>query len=525
MAPLTRRELLRRFGLMAGSLPLLDALGNRAFADPTTPRRLVCIVLGHGIFPQHWLPWVPTGMPISTATPGNLLKAPSDYLQAVAAEQRSSCHVIDLAGRTGALSPIFSEKWQALKQKTAFINHLGCSNQVVQGHTSTAALGGYKVPDVPGDQYGTFVGLVGETIDVTIARKLNSPLLTLKAVDVLWDATGAFEVADRRGGQASTRRNATDTDWEPVPYLTNPTKTWDKLFSTWMAPSTGPVKRDPTQRRLALLDRTLGQVQAIRRDQRLSANDQARLDSHAALLEAQRTTLATMPPQPVTSTATPPTRPVDQPSTDDTFNEAKGRLYKAQFMNASAAIKLGLSQVVSIDAALENQWVTEGISLTGSQAYHFNAGHLTNPSLPNIEECRKTQQFVFDTIADFLTDLDTVEDAATGATYLDNTLVLITTEHDGRPNGHLRGSVNSLLVGGFGTFTGGKIYDYAQPALWQANPDAIYTGFSHSRLLYTVLNAFNVSTLEQAKLSIQGVAQSWSGSDLTDWGLPLADLV
>lgn len=522
--PLTRRELIRRLGLAAASLPFLDALGQHSWAAPTPPKRLVSIVLQHGIFAQNWLPFVPTGTPISSDEPGDLLKPPSAFLQPVAFTQRDGCAAIDLTSFSGALSPVFSAKWQALKRKAAFIHNLGCSNHVVQGHTSTAMLGGYKATDVPGDQYGTFVGLIGETVDVTIARKLTNRMpLTLKIPDS-WDDVRRLEVADRRGGQVSTRRNAADTDWEPVPYLTDPVRAWDRLFSGYVPPNTGPVKRDPNQRRIALLERTLSNVNAITRDQRLSAADRRRLDNHASILAAQRDTLANLTTVTPLTPAAPPTRPVDVPGSVAAFNEAKGRLMRAQFANAAAALKMNKEQVITIDTGLENEWLSDGLALGGSQAYHLNAGHLSNPSLSIIEECTRTQRFVFDAIADFLAELDSVEDPASGSTYLDNTLVLITNEHDGRPNGHLRGAVQSVLVGGFGTFAGGSIYDFARPALRRANAAAIYTGFSYSRLLYTVLQAFGVTTAEQSRLAIQGEIQTWEGADLTDWSRPLPGL-
>lgn len=524
MPRLSRRELLRTLGLAAASLPMLDALGNKAWADGAPPRRLVSIVLEHGVFAQHWLPLVPSTLPISTQSPGSLLKAPSTFLRPVPFTQRSGCTAIDLSGYTGALSPVFSQKWQALKSKTAFINNLGCSNHLVQGHTSTAMLGGYKAPDDPGDQYGGFVGLIGESIDVVIGRKLDGKLpLTLKAPDRL-DDVRFLQSADRRGGQASFIKNAAGK-YEVLPFLTDPLKTWDQLFADYQPPMPGVPRRDPNQRRLALLERSLQNTEAVKRDQRLSAIDRQRLDAHAALLEGQRANLASMTLAPPAPTAMPPARPAGDPTVSvDVFNEAKGRLYRAQFMNAAAALKMNKAQVITLDAGLENEWVTEGISLGGSQAYHGNAGHLANPSLAIIEACRQTQQFVFDTIADFLTELDVVEDPATGATYLDNTLVLITTEHDGRPNGHLRGAVSSLLVGGFGTFKGGFSYDFSRPQLQTAEPSCIYTGFSYSRLLYSVLAAFGVTLPEQSTLAIQGEAQSWQGADLTDWQQPLPGL-
>jgi len=103
--------------------------------------------------------------------------------------------------------------------------------------------------------------------------------------------------------------------------------------------------------------------------------------------------------------------------------------------------------------------------------------------------------------------------------------VLIAVEHDGQPNGHLRGAIPSILAGGFGTFQGGLSYDYSRPQLQRANPACIYTGFSYTRLIHTVLGAFGVTAAERATMDLQGVAQSWMGADLTDWTLPLTGLV
>ncbi len=514
---LTSRDLMRTFGLAAASLPLLDVLGrNTARADgPVVPKRLVCIVVGHGIFAQHWLPWVAKTMPVSTESPGNFLLPPSAFLQKVDFEQRTGCTAIDLAPFSGDLSPAFGSKWQAVKKKTAFIHNLGCSNKSVQGHTMTAPLCGYKNDD-PSPNTPAFTG---ESLDVVIARKLTGRLpLLLKAPDWLDDAR---YLEDAWG--ASIRKTA--SGFEMLPTLRDPIKTWDKLFADYVPPDTGPKKRDPSSRRVALLDHTLQNIARLEKSSRLSAHDKQRLDQHAGFLEAQRASAAAMKPPPVSTPASPPARPTGNPGLDvDTFNAAKGTLFKAQFKNAAAALKMNKEPVITINSGLENEWLTDGLNLGGSQAYHGSAGHLSNASTALIDECRKVHRYIFDVIADFLVDLDQVEDPATGATYLDNTLVLITPEHDGRPNGHLRGAVPSILAGGFGTFTGGKIYDYSRPALWQADSSCIYEGFSYSRLVLTVLQAFGVTAAERATMDIQGFKNDWSGADVTDFNVPLTGL-
>lgn len=520
MKPFSRRELLRRFGLAAGSLPLLDAMAERASADPLPPpKRLVCITLWHGIFAQHWLPYVPRTMPISTNSPGSMLRAPSQFLRPMPFEQRDGCAVIDLGGETGALGPVFSAKWQSIKAKTAFIHNLSCSNNVVQGHTASAMLGGYKNPDpTPGTPYG--YSLTGETLDLVIGRKLNGrEPLVLKAPDYIDDVRF---LEDSVG--PTIRRNSDGIGFEMAPCLRDPFQTWDRLFANDVPPPTGPRLRDPKNRRAALLERTLQAVQGISRDARLSTADRQRLANHASILEAQRA-VALIPSPPTPVAATRPDRPTGRPGVDAAaFNLAKGELFRAQFRNGAAAIKMNKTQALTINTGLENEWLTEGINLGSSQAYHGSAGHLANPSEAVIEECRKAQQLVFDTIADFLIELDTLEDPATGSTYLDNTMVLVALEHDGRPNGHLRGAVPSILAGGFGTFDGGKVFDYSRPALWQPEDSCIYQGFSYSRLIHTVLGAFGVSAAERAHMDIQGVRQDWSGADITDWNLPLTGL-
>ncbi len=512
---ISRRELLRRFGLTAASLPMLDAFRHSALAAPTAPaKRLVCIVNPHGVFAQHWLPFVPTTFPIGTASPGNLLQPPSAFLRPVPFSQRSGCTAIDLSSYGGALGPIFSPKWQPLKNKVAFLNNLSCSNKSVQGHTYTAQLGGYKNNDANGPAVQS---MTGESIDVVIARKLNGRVpLVLKAPDAIDDVKS---LEDASGGNSIQYANGT---FSLLPALRDPFRVWDRLFASYQPPP--PGTRDPVKRRTALLDRTLANVARLERDQRLSPFDRQRLDNHASILEAQRANLVAMTTSPPPVVA-PPARPTGTPQNSTAeFNTAKGTLFRAQFKNAAAAIKLNKEQVVSISTGLENEWLTEGINLGGSQAYHADAGHLANPSLAIIEECRKTQLFIFDAIAEFLGDLDTVEDPSSGATYLDNTLVMIVPEHDGQPNGHLRGAFPVILAGGFGTFQGGRIYDYARPGQQPSN-SSIYTGFSYSRVLQTVLGAFNVTTAERAHLDIQGELQTWMGADLTDWTLPLPGLI
>ena len=526
MAPLSRRELLARFGLTAGSLPFLEALGHEAWAGPAPykppPKRLVCLYIGHGIFRQNWLPFVPSTMPIGTESPGNMLKAPKDYLRGVAFQQLDGCKIIDTSEFTGALSPIFSAKWQGLKAKTAFISNLSCANDQIQGHTATAAFGGYKNADATtGVPYGT--NWTGETIDVVVGRKLmgRDPLV-LKAPDNLDDVRFLED-----GFSPSVHKTA--TGYEFVPALRDPRAVWDRLFASDMPPVMGPKKRDPTERRIALLDRALSRISTVKNDSRLSGYDQQRLDSHAGFLDSQRTHLAAMSSRPTVSAVTPPQRVNDKGIGDngDTFQVAKAKLVRATYMNASAAIKMNKAQVITIDAGLENGWVTEGITLDGN--YHGQGGHLANPTAANIEALRQIQQLLFDSIADFLLDLDVLEDPMTGSTYLDNTLVLISTEHDGRPNGHLRNGLHSVVVGGFGTFKTGRIYDYSRPDWWTTGRtdlnDAVYPGFSYGRLLRSVQDSFQLTSAEKTSMDIQNIARDWwQTCDLTDSDKPLPGL-
>ncbi len=533
MARLTRREILKRFGLTAGSLPLLDALGRKAWAggpdggtDAGTytppPKRLVCIFIGHGIFAQNWVPFQPSTMPIGTDSPGSMLKAAKDYLRPVAFQQGQNCKIIDLDPFTGALSPIFSAKWQGLKAKTAFIHNLGCSNDLIQGHTNTATLGGYKNADtITGVPYGTV--FTGETIDVVVGRKLNGQdPLVLKAPDTVDDVRFLQDAF-------SPSVHKTATGYEFVPSFRDPRSVWDRLFSGYMPPVTGPKKRDPTDRRIALLDRTLSRISTIKTDSRLSGYDKQRLETHSGFLEGQRTHLQSMSSIPMVNPVVPPQRVNDKGISDtgDTFAVAKAKLVRATYQNASAAIKMNKAQVVTIDAGLENGWVTEGIALDGN--YHGQGGHLANPSDANIEAIRQVQQLHFDAIADFLLDLDVLEDPVSGATYLDNTLVMIGTEHDGRPNGHLRAGLKSVLIGGFGTFKTGRIYDFSNPAWWnRENYDlttGVYPGFSYGRLLRTVQDSFQLTAAEKAQMDIQAIYHDWwQTADITDADKPLPGL-
>ncbi len=520
--PFSRRELMRRFGLTLGSVPLLDAFGrSAAWADSTSPaKRLVCIYIPHGVFAQHWLPFVPRGRPISSESPGNGLKPANQFLKEVAFEQRTGCVAIDLAPFTGALSPVHSAKWQSFRTKTAFMSNFGCSNATVQGHTSSGAFAGHKNPNyADGDPRGPF-NYSGESIDTVIARKLGQKPLVLRAPDSIDDARFA-----ESAWSPSIRKSANGSSFEMAPSQINAIQTWDKLFSTYVPPTAGPKVRDPGVRRQALLERTLQSLSKIKKDQRLSTYDAQRIDNHAGIIESQRSSLAAMTGLPVAALAAPPQKIPGNPGESvEKFNIAKGALVRGQLANASAALKMGKYQVITIDMGLENEWLTEGINLGGSQAYHGNAGHLANPSDAIIEEIRKTQQLVYDSIAGFIADLDTLEDPASGATYLDNTLVMVAPEHDGRPNGHLRAAVPVIFAGGIGSFTRGKVLDYASVQMATADRDAVYQGVSYSRLLLSVLGFYAVTQAERSTMDIQGVTQSWQGADMTDWNQPLTGM-
>ena len=517
----SRRELLVRFGLVAGSLPLLDAFGNAAWAGPAAPaKRLICITIPHGIFTHHWLPFVPNTRPVSTNSPGSFFPAPDTFFKKVPFQQRAECTVIDMLAMSGALSPTLSPKWQALKSKTAFISNLGGTNTEIQGHTSTAMLGGYKNPDPGGLPLG-YVAFTGETIDVVVANKLvgRTPLV-MRCPDVRWDAAGPEDPLSH-----SVRKGA-DGTFDYVPALRDPQKTWDLLFSSYVPPDPGSIERSPTARKLALLERTLANLTRLKRDSRLSAYDAQRIDKHANLIAAQRDNVVKLSHSEVSALA-PPVRPGPLTSDEAGFFAVKTAMFTAQWKNAAAAVMMNKSPVVSINTGLESGWVDRDFNI---DPYHGNAGHFAYPSAEAMEQVRKVQQFTFDAIADFLITLDVAEDPASGATYLDNSLVLITPEHDGRPNGHLRCAVPSIVAGGFGTFTPGKLYDFSLPAEW-ATPDTqkfdtgICRGLSHGRLLRTIANAFNVTAAELSAMDLQANDNWWNGASAIDAGKPLTGLV
>lgn len=512
---ISRRELLKRFGLTAGALPLLPSLGAWAQTAQAPRKRFVAITITHGIFAQHLLPFIPNNLSASTSSPGNLLTKPSDFMQKVAFTSRGDASVIDLGPYTQALSPIFSSKWQSIKAKTAFVRSLGVQNSVIQGHTSTAWLGGYNAANS---------ALLGESVDVAIARKLNGQLpLVLKTPDYLDDMKSLED-----DFMSPTIANTAGT-LAAVPALRDPARTWDKLFGNLSTTPPPPTARDPKDRRRALLQRTVSAITRLQNDQRLSQFDANKLAAHSQMLTDQVTALGTITqPQPST-TVTPPARPTIANVTDSAvFAANHGTLFKAQLKNASTALKMNLAQAITINAYQENEWLSDGLSLSGSQAYHLNAGHLANPSTAIIDMCRQVQLFLMDGIADFLADLDQVEDPATGETYLDNTLVYITFEHDGEPNGHLRFAVPVIMAGGFGTFQGGKLYDYSRAAMGTtSDSQGRHHGLAYSRALYTLLDAFGLDASDRSTLGIEGVdaASGWFPTDMTDWNKGLTGLV
>jgi hypothetical protein len=525
---INRRELLERLaglGLATSVLNLgLPSLGQ-AQADK---KRFVTICVPHGVFNQNWLPFVPIDATPSSENPGQNLKAASAYMQRRTFTPRGvNVKEFDLSGITGDISPLFSPKWQKIKSKTLFTRSLGGHCQSTQGHTATAPLCGNK------SNANDFSP--GESIDVVVARHLKTPFIGFVIPTEPPLTTSYSEIASYFS--MSYRKNSSGQP-ERVPMLANPQKAWDTLFSKIVAEknakaSSVSVVRSPEERRKVMLDQTLLGYRELLSSSVLSAHDRDRIRSMEGLIAAQ---VKVVKPSDISDKQIPARHDISKAMPNESYYENKESFLRMQFANAAAAIKANLSKVVSIYGAANGNWThafdaiaadgktsRDKLELAGGDPWHAYS-HMLSETTPN-DAVRfiKAQRHYFDLIADFLIDLDEVEDTSTGRTYLDNTLVLITFEHSGTPNGHSRETIPTLLVGGGGGFDGGRLLDFSTQQTSSRHGN--FNGTSYSRVYMSIFEAFGVpKTTWESSMVIEHDAERNKGTEMTSWDKPLPAL-
>ena len=404
----SRRRFLLGAGGAALALPFLPSLAARGSAQAARfPRRFIAIFSSNG---QHDANWYPT--------------QPVNFVQTAANIREAA-----LTDIPGPLSLVLGPEFDRFRKKMVLIRGLDAAVLNENTHIATKMMSGYGEPSP-----------LRVTIDQVMAR--SKAVYTrepwIRSLNVVADGQSEMKylpLSVARQGKVIS----------PVVPYADPAVVFQRMFPT-------PISHDT---RASVIDSVAEEMQGLLANPRLSLDDRERLDAHLSFL--RQVEKQSMPAVPRASRR-PQLRPIR-----DREERSAADILKNYATLIVSSIKSDLCRVYGLQLAHTQEqrsfsWLT-GVSGTN----HHNLTHDVN-----IEPLVKINQWYAALVAEFLTQLDVVEDPATGATYLDNSLVFWGNESGvyniktGNP--HYSNDMQVLLAGGAsGRLKTNRFINYQKP--------------------------------------------------------------
>lgn len=442
-----RRRFLKGAGGAFLALPFLPSVALEARRVVRYPRRFVAVFSANG---QHDANWYPRG-DVPWVEKGKFIR---------------ECALTDI---NGPISLVIGPEFDRLRKKMVLIRGLDAAVAHENTHIATKMLSGFAE------------GLhLRVTADQIMARS-NAVYETepwMRSLNVVVDGQSEMKylpLSVARSGDGIS----------PVVPFTDPSVVFQKLFPS-------PIGFDTRQ---SIIDAVSGELKTLLASPRLSKDDRQRLDAHLTLLRD------------VEKQSLPPagrgfTRPTllqvqdrDERSLPDTI-----RNYASLIVTA---IKCDLSRVYGFQLAHTQEqrsfaWLT-GVSGTN----HHNLTHDLDIA-PLVEINQWYSMFV----AEFLTQLDVVEDHETGATYLDNSLVFWGNESGvydlTKGNPHYSNDMQVALFGSAGgQIKTNRFINYQKPKqkviMWEDGREDISgpdIGRPYNELLITLMTKMGLTYQE-----------------------------
>jgi hypothetical protein len=407
-ANLGRRRFLLGAGGAALALPFLPSLTRGVRAAPMRfPRRFIAVFTANGQYDGNWYPT--QSLEFKQVAPG--------------------IREIPLTDIPGSLSVVLGPEFDPFRKKMLLIR--GLDNAVLHEntHIATKMMSGYgeAAPLRP-------------TIDQIIARSpsMYATEPWLRTLNVVADGQ-----SEMKHLPLSVARNGNLVS--PVVPYTDPSVVFQKLFPT-------PIDHDVKK---SIIDSVAGEMQRLSSSPRLSSDDRQRLDAHLSFLrDVERQTM------PANSCARPGLLTVP-----DLEEKSAAEIIRNYATLIVSSIKCDLCRVFGLQLNHTQEqrsfaWLT-GVSGTN----HHNLTHESKPGvLPPLATINRWYSAL---VAEFLTQLDVVEDPETGATYLDNSLVFWGNESGvydiTHGNPHYSNDMQVLLAGGKGLIKTDRFLNYQTP--------------------------------------------------------------
>ena len=442
---LSRRRFLLGAGGAALALPFLPSMVTRAHAQAIRfPKRFIAIFSSNG---QHDANWYPT--------------QPIDFKQT-----GPNIREIPLTDIPGPLSVVLGPEFDRFRKKMVLIRGLDAAVLNENTHIATKMLSGFGEANP-----------LRVTIDQVMARSkavyANEPWM--RSLNVVIDGQSEMKYLP-----LSVARNGTVVS--PVVPYNDPTVVFQKLFPT-------PIGQDT---KASVIDSVSVEMKALLASPRLSSDDRQRLDAHLSFLRQieQQTTMTSG-----NVCGRPPLVPIQ-----DQEEKSAADILRNYARLIVSSIKCDLCRVYGLQLAHTQEqrsfaWLT-GVTATN----HHNLTHDVN-----VEPLAKINQWYSALVAEFLNQLDVVEDPATGATYLDNSLVFWGNESGvyniktGNP--HYSNDMQVLLAGSAGgQIKTNRFINYQKPqtkivmfADGREDPNGPDIGRPYNELLITLMTKMGLS--------------------------------
>lgn len=447
-----RRHFLLGAGGTALVIPVLPSLfrGHAHAHGVASAKNFVSWRITNGQYGHQWFP-------SDAATAGMELVAPN-------------VREMMLADIDGPISPILDAGFDPFREKAILFRHI--DRMDLADHTASTGLWGWSASE--DSLAGIDVAKLPASIDRLIADRADIPAPPLNLC-VRWSEQGAScSFSTTAQGQAVMEAGL------------YPDQAFNQLF-------VGLDVDDVTAARLraqklTLVDRSLEHYTAVRNNPRLSAADKAVLDEHIEHMQKLEQLLA--------ADAIPCVPPAD-PGQYQMVPEMVDTAAQAQVDIAIAALRCGLTRVVNFYLDPDTL-MTE--SLHGVIGGHHGASHDSSP--PSVDSILAAHRWHMRYLFDFLGKLDETENPITGATLLDDSLVLVHNEignQNGQSgtgpqdldNNHICLDIQVMMIGSCGgVLRTGTYLDYRTD--FTRNRWSQYIGTAYNGVLVSCMLAFGL---------------------------------
>ncbi|MCB0406830.1 MAG: DUF1552 domain-containing protein [Bdellovibrionales bacterium] len=450
--PISRRMFLQGAGGILVSIPFLGSLfaSEKIFAQSVPTVRFLAFFVGHGMVWEHW-------------TPDPLAFDLKNVQGCTGIRGEKMSKFVGSGKATPQLSNTLHSAWNPYLDKMTMIMRTDLEGEV---HNASSLMGAMSANRTTIDQ------IMARNLGVTAGTRVAS--ITGMGAPNSFNAGNANNISIYQG-------NKVTAEW-------NPLVQYRKLF-TWCpqtsTPSPAPTPTAPPPQAKAV-DRIKEEFDRIRNNRRLSSADRQRLQEHMDLynqIENRYASIPTTPPPTSGGTClnrmenyqvkSEPSDPTNSssPKMQVLYNQLaklnSDQLLKDHMDIIALAVKTKATNISSFlfECHTQNKCGVTGLggtSLFDNLDLHNNIGHQGNPSFSSTKA--QSRRIYGDHLLRLVQSLEgEVEDTTTGATYLDNCLILWGGDQGVGHGGNLHMTRNQqvLLVGkAGGRLSSGRILDY-----------------------------------------------------------------